>query len=80
MDEPIQICVEHNGQTKCFPAVFSQYGYSYRITITILGMNVIFEPDEERQWRARMENNTPMNNEVQELLPLIAAELHDNLQ
>ena len=80
MDEPIQICVEHNGQTKCFPAVFSQYGYSYRITITILGMNVIFEPDEERQWRARIENNTPMNKDVQELLPLIAAELHKNLQ
>ena len=80
MDESIEICVEHKGQTKCFPAVFSQYGYSYRITITILGMNVIFEPDEERQWRARMENNTPMNKDVQELLPLIAAELHKNLQ
>jgi len=80
MDESIEICVEHNGQTKCFPAIFSQYGYSYRITITILGMNVIFEPDEERRWRARIENNTHMNKDVQELLPLIAAELDENLQ
>jgi hypothetical protein len=80
MDEPIEICVEHRGQTKCFPAVFSKYGYSYRITITILDTNVIFEPDEERQWRARIENNTPMTRDLQELVPLIAAELDENLQ
>jgi hypothetical protein len=77
---PLKSALSITGQTKCFPAIFSQYGYSYRITITILGMNVIFEPDEERQWRARFENNTPMNKDVQELLPLIAAELHENLQ
>ena len=79
MDNPFEICVEHHGQTKCFSAVFSQFGYTYRITITILDNDVIFEPDEERQWRARIENITSMNKELQELVSLIVAELDENL-
>jgi hypothetical protein len=80
MDESIEICVEHNRTNKMLPRnIFTiwlflpDYHYYPRHEYN-------FEPDEERQWRARFENNTPMNKDVQELLPLIAAELHENLQ
>ena len=80
MHDALEICIEHRGQTKCFPAAFSQFGYSYRITVDVFNTPVIFEFDEERQWRARLENITSPNKELQELVPLIAAELEKNLQ
>ena len=80
MYETLDICVEHRGQTKCFPSIFTQTGFSYRMTVTVHDTEVIFEPDEERQWRARLENNTTMNKEVQELIPLIADELKELLK
>jgi len=79
MYEIPDICVEHRGQTKCFPAVFNKTGYSYRITVTVNDIQVIFEPDEERQWRARLENNTPPKD-FHELIPLIADELKELLK
>jgi hypothetical protein len=76
MYEIPDICVEHRGQTKCFPAVFTQTGFSYRITVTVNGIQVIFEPDEEREWRARVENNAPAKH-LHELIPLIAEQLKE---
>lgn len=78
MYETLELCVEHGGELKCFPAVFSQYGFSYRITIDIKGTVVIFEPDEEREWRARIEDGTP-TKEATELIPLVAEKLKELL-
>jgi hypothetical protein len=80
MDEELEICVEHKGEKKCFPAVFSKTGYSYRITVTINEIPVIFEPDEEREWRARIETVTPENKDFYDLIKLVAAELHEQLR
>lgn len=80
MYETLDICVEHRGQTECFPAIFTQTAFSYRMTVTVHDIQVIFEPDEERQWRARLENNLQMNKELQELIPLIADELKNLLK
>ena len=78
MYETLEICIDHAGKTKCFHAVFSRYGYSYRIVVDIKNIQVIFEPDEERQWRARVETGMP-DKETYELIPLLAAKLNDLL-
>lgn len=78
MNDTVELCVEHHGETKCFEAVFSQFGFSYRITIDVRNNPVIFEPDEERNWRARVENGAA-DKETLELIPLLAAQLHELL-
>jgi hypothetical protein len=35
-----------------FPGKFLNYGYSSKIEIEIEGTKVLFEPDEEKNWRA----------------------------
>ena len=35
-----------------FPGKFLDYGYSSKIEMYIEGTKILFEPDEERNWRA----------------------------
>ena len=80
MPDSLEICVDHRGQSKCFPVTFRKFGYSYRITVIINNTEVIFEPDEERKFRARIDDHAKVTKEHQELIPLIANELEKQLQ
>lgn len=80
MPDSLEICVDHRGQSKCFPVTFRKFGYSYRITVIVNDTEVIFEPDEERNFRARVEDHAKVTKELQELIPLIANELGKQLQ
>ena len=80
MDETLEICVDHRGQSKCFPVTFKKFGYSYRITVIANDTEVIFEPDEERNLRARIEDHSKVTKELQELIPLIGAALEKALE
>lgn len=73
--ETFDICVQNAGTEECFPSVFSTYGYSYRITVKIDDVDVIFEPDEERNFRGRIESNDRPTNRVLALVPLLGAEI-----
>ena len=35
-----------------FPARLLNYGYSSKLQVDVYGTTVLFEPDEERKWRA----------------------------
>jgi hypothetical protein len=50
--EEFELPVFYNNQQSNFPARLLTYGYSYKIEVDINGTKVLFEPDEERNWRA----------------------------
>lgn len=41
-----------NDKELLFPGKFLDYGYSSKIEIDVEGTKLVFEPDEERNWRA----------------------------
>ena len=53
MDEGFEIPVMYNGKEEQFPARLLAYGYSYKIEVEINNSLILFEPDEERNWRAQ---------------------------
>jgi hypothetical protein len=55
MDERFEIEVIHKGQQVTFMANLVQFGYSYRIDVDVEGEMISFEPDEERNLRARLD-------------------------
>jgi hypothetical protein len=52
MEEEFELPVTFNNTELIFPARLLNYGYSYKLEINIEGTKVLFEPDEERNWRA----------------------------
>lgn len=52
MEEPIIITVPYKGEEREFEAQWQPSGYTHRFIILIEGIEVFFEPDEERQYRA----------------------------
>jgi hypothetical protein len=52
MNDEFFIPVHFNNQDYEFPAKLLQYGYSVKLEVEIESQTVLFEPDEERNWRA----------------------------
>jgi hypothetical protein len=52
MAESFVITATYKYQQRDFDAELIAFGYSYRIEVMIDGVKVIFEPDEERNYRA----------------------------
>lgn len=52
MDEVFELPVHFNGQNLLLSAQLQAWGYGHRILVTINDQVVIFEPDEERNYRA----------------------------
>ena len=52
MDEGFELPVNYKGQQSMFSGQLHLYGYSQKMEILIHGVSVLFERDEERQWRA----------------------------
>ncbi len=57
MDEPFEIVVTYKHTQLSFTAFLLKYGYSYKIQVLVKGQQVLFEPDEERKYRAIIELN-----------------------
>jgi len=51
MDD-FELPVTFSGQELSFPAQLAQLGYTYRVTVQLADGQLVFEPDEERNWRA----------------------------
>ena len=51
MDEDFELPVNINGTEKIFQAKFLRSGYSYKIEVGTGEEVLLFEPDEERNWR-----------------------------
>ena len=56
MEEGFELPVTVNNTEYSFPARLLNYGYSYKLEVDFDGTNIVFEPDEERNWRALISN------------------------
>ena len=51
MNNDFTLSINYKGEQKEFEARLVQFGYSYRIVVTVNDIEVYFEPDEERNFR-----------------------------
>jgi hypothetical protein len=61
MNEAFEIVVTYKNETYSFNAKLLQYGYTHRIIVSVNNRDVIFEPDEERNYRAFADPRDPEN-------------------
>ena len=52
MEDSFDIPVIFKNVELAFPARLLNYGYSSKLEVEVEGTKVLFEPDEERNWRA----------------------------
>ncbi len=73
MNEPFELPVTYKGEELHFPTRLQQLGYTHRIVVDVNGQQVFFEPDEERNYKAIIEQEK-LNKQISvELLQAIAA-------
>ncbi len=77
MDNDFEIPVTYNGKELTFPAKLLNYGFTVKLEIDIDNTKIMFEPDEERYWRALISYEDLQANKKlnPELLKLIASEI-----
>jgi hypothetical protein len=82
MNDPFEIPVSFKGEDLLFPALLLNYGYSYKIEVEVNGTPILFEPDEDRQWRALIPPGTKESNSQVNpgLLEAIVASIEKILQ
>lgn len=52
MAEPFTLVVSYKGKDYHLDSELRVYGYTHKIAINIKGEEILFEPDEERNYRA----------------------------
>jgi hypothetical protein len=57
MDEPFEIPVTYKGKEHSFPARIIKYFYIYRLEVDVNGDKILLEPDEQRNYRAIIEEH-----------------------
>jgi len=79
MDEQFELPVEYKGEELLFKTSLIITGYTHKFSVDINGQEVIFEPDEERNYRAVLnydDISTSKNIDI-ELLKSIASAIED---
>lgn len=56
-EDSFDLPVEYKGVQQIFKASLVVYGYSHRFHVEVNGHEIIFEPDEERNYRAIVNND-----------------------
>lgn len=74
MNEPFELPVWYKGEELLFPVQLKQAGYSHLIVVDVYGQDVVFEPDEERNYKAIVQAETLPKQVSPELLRAIAEE------
>lgn len=79
MEEEFELPVTFNNAALSFPARLLKYGYSYKLEVDIEGTKMLFEPDEERNWRALLtEEDINANKKISiDLLQAIASSIEE---
>lgn len=73
MNETFNLPVQFKGQDLNFPSKLLMFGYSYKIAVDINGTEVLFERDEERNYRAIVDLEKLKSDKINiELLKAIA--------
>ncbi len=57
-----ELPVEYKGEEILFPAELLPMGFTHKIKVTIKGTEILFEPDEERNYRAMITDLEKFNN------------------
>jgi len=52
MDEPFILTIQYDGREYTFEARLAVMGYTHKFYVVVNGKEVVFEPDEERKYRA----------------------------
>jgi hypothetical protein len=60
-EELFELPVEFGGSEVMLPARWVQMGYTYKIFVQVNDAEVVFEPDEERNFRAIIEKDMDRN-------------------
>jgi hypothetical protein len=55
MNDTFEIPVSYKGEELLFEATLVNYGYTYKIQVEVNGIDVFFEPDEEKNFRILVE-------------------------
>jgi hypothetical protein len=61
-DEQFDLPVKYKGGELMLPSRLVQMGYTFKIYVQIEGVEVIFEPDEEKNFRAIVESSVKALN------------------
>ena len=79
MSKSFELPVWYHGTEMFFPAELLQIGYTHRIKLQINGTEVLFEPDEERNYRAVINSSDHIKSTSlkPDLLQAIVETLHD---
>lgn len=82
MDEPFEIPVLYKGQELLFPARLSIVGYSRKFLVTIDGLELFFEQDNNGKYRAmaNASNQVDVKDFDTELLKAIAESIESILK
>lgn len=82
MDEPFEIPVLYKGQEHLFPARLSIVGYVHKFLVTINGLELFFEEDNNGKYRAmaNASNQVDMKDLDTELLKAIAESIESILK
>jgi len=52
MEEPFILTIQYEGRECTFEARLAIMGYTHKFYVVVNGKEVVFEPDEERKYRA----------------------------
>ena len=52
MQEPFILTIQYNGREYTFEARLAIMGYTHKFYVVVNGKEVVYEPDEERKYRA----------------------------
>ncbi len=81
MPESFLLSVQYKNEEKQFESELRVFGYTHKIAVNVNGIEIIFEPDEERNYRAVMaEPDLKKSNLDPQLIKTIAEELEATLK
>ena len=79
MDEPFFIPCRYKGVDREFTATFQAFGYTFRFHVDVDGTDVIFERDEEGNFRAIIPPDSPKSPPDRNLLQEISTAIEQIL-
>ncbi|RYD56628.1 MAG: hypothetical protein EOP56_11285 [Sphingobacteriales bacterium] len=73
--EGFELQIEYKGEVLTLPARLIVQGYTHKIAVEVFGTEVLFEPDEERNYRAIISEEHAQKLPDLQLLKMIAEEI-----
>ena len=64
MEEEFELPVKYKGEEQMLNAKLIVTGYKHKFCVDVNGQNIIFEPDEERNYRAILNYAEIRNNKI----------------